>query len=651
MFCENCGKPLGENAKFCAGCGAKNPAPEAPAAEATAVMAEVAVEAPAAEVPAAEPTVAEAPAAAAETPAAEPTVVEIPRQDTPISFGADAEPPMPKKKRGKKLLTVAIVAVVLAVAVAVSAFASPFVGNLIARTFRSPEGYLGYVVNNSTEDFAEEFAAQFALVKNVPTAAAGSADITFTMGEGMKKLLNEAGGSEAEMITSWVNSVGVGLNAAMDGTDIGLNARMSLNGSELISGDIVMDGENEMMYISVPEISETGIGISLGSEYSYMMESQKQAMEMMTRMMDILPDEDALVKMICRYMEVVTAQVADVEKDTETLQAGTVSQKATVLTAEISEKTLMDIAEAVCKEARNDEEIETIIKKAAEIEEFGMDGGEVYSEFKDAIDAFLDDMDGYDASKETICELKVYVNNNGEIIGIGMEVEEEGVELSFYTVEKGSNSGTALKVIADGSEIIFEGESERTGGKYSGTYDLLYNDMKLAVVTLSNIDDAKLQEGMLDGTVSITLSDGLQNMLNMYDADAAALLKDARLDLTFTQESAADAGVEIAVHTDGTLFASLKMDVAADGSGTVNPPATYIDGEDEQELQAWLANAKLAPKDLINKLRAAGMPETLASQLEAAVTPAAEPEGVVLPGGEGTGIVDPRAAQNDFVLR
>jgi len=617
MFCENCGKPLGEDAKFCPECGAKNAVPE------------VSAETPAAvEMPSAEP-------AGSETPVSAPPV-----QTAPISFGTE-ETAKPKKKCGKKLIAVAAIAVVLAVAVAVSAFASPFVGNLIANTFRSPESYLGYVMQKGAEDFSDEFAAQLKLLrKPQATVDNTTGEFTFTMGDGMKNLLKEAGGSEAELITSWINSVGLGMDVAMQDSMMGLNADLSLNGTDLISGNVAIDGEGGMLYLTVPEISETGIGFPMGSEYNSVMESQTEAMELMRRMMDIIPEEDVLKKLICRYTDAVVGELDDVEKDVETIEAGGISQKLTVLTAEISEKTAMDIAEAVCREAKEDKEIKNIIKKAASIEEFGMDADEAYDIMQENIDDFLDEVDSYDASRETVCELKVYVNNRGEIVGIGAEVEEEAVEVSFCTVEKGRETGMMLQVTAPGTAVIFEGSGEEAGGKVSGTYELRYNDMKLAVITLSDVDDAKLAKGMLDGKISIALSEGLQNMLGMYDAEIAAVLKDARLDMTFTQDSEKEAGVEMSVYTGGTLFASVQTEVNGGGSGLIKLPASYINGEDERELEAWLANSGFKPADLVGKLRAAGMPEALASQLETMTNPV--PEKDIWHGGEGTGIVDPR---------
>ena len=99
MFCSKCGKPVADDAAFCANCGAAlkkevapvaEPVAEAPVAEAPVVEAPV-VEAPVAEAPVVEPVAAEAPVQA-EIPVAAPVYQQETFQQAPTFNAAPVAP-------------------------------------------------------------------------------------------------------------------------------------------------------------------------------------------------------------------------------------------------------------------------------------------------------------------------------------------------------------------------------------------------------------------------------------------------------------------------------------------------------------------------------------------------------------------------------
>ncbi len=608
MFCDKCGKPMDENMKVCTNCGAENTYAEAASAE----------------------NVATPDTGNSAVPESDANVEKT------IAPGGE-EPPKPKKKKGKKkALVAAIIAVVLVAAVAISAFASPFVGNLLAKTFLPADKYLGYVIKNSTGAVAEGFSANRAVLKEATSLMTKSqrseGDIELTAGDGLKTLLEDGTG----MDMSWVSSVGIGMEVATDGGDLyGVKGNVRLNGTEITKADVAMDLDAGMVYVSLPDISDKAVGTELPYYYTYMLDEQDAVMDVLDRLVDAIPDEKVLKKMLGRYAEQVVLQIKDVEKNSEELTAGEVTQSVTVLTADISEKTLIDIAMAVCEEAKDDEEIENIIRDVAEIEEFGLDADEVYEEFKDAIDDFLEESEEYDADRETIFALKFWVNSNGIIIGCGVETDDTEVE--FYTLEKGKNFGTVLKVETENESFIFEGGGKSEGGKQNATYAAKLDGKELLTVKISDIDDGKLQKSLLDGTVSLVPGEGL---LDGMDYELADVLRGARLDLVFRQETASDAEMEIAAYTDNELFASLKIIAKQDDNGKVDLPATYVNADNEGQMEAWLADADF--QVIVDRLRAAGLPGELADLLEVFTNPGVEvqeEDAVVDPLAIGTGTV------------
>ncbi len=574
MFCENCGKPMDENQKFCPTCGAKNSAAEEAAAE---------------------------------------SVPEIAAENGTAPESGSQKPP--KKKGGKKALTAAIIAAVLVVALAISAFASPFVGNLLAKTFMSPEKYFVYVQKENTKDIAKALSESMALVRDANgSAMSGKADVELTMGDGLKQLLNEQGGAEAAMYTSWINSVGIGYGASVDGDLMGADAKVRLNGTELATMNVAMDMEAGMVYMSVPALSETAIGANLGAEMSG--GDMSEMMAMLEEFYNILPEEKVMEELLCRYMEKVAEQVTNVDRKPDTLTAGDVSQRATLLTAKLSEKTAMKITEAVCEEALDDKEIKKIIKDAARIEALGVDGDELYNEFTSSIEDFLAEIEDYEPSTETVAKLKVWVNGSGEIIGLGVEIEE--AEIVFCTVEKGKKFGILLESTIPGAEFILEGDGETEGGKKNGELTLKVNDAEIVTVSLSDIDEKKLEEGMLDGKITIAPSASISGLLDMAGDDMgelAGLLEGLRLEIAAAQESEKAGNVEVSLYSGDALFAALKVNANVEEGGSVTLPATYVDAESEADMEGWLSSANI--QGLADKLKAAGMPDALLAPMAA----------------------------------
>ncbi|MBE7025678.1 MAG: zinc ribbon domain-containing protein [Ruminococcaceae bacterium] len=612
MFCSNCGKPLGDEAKFCPDCGtqmaAKKPAEalvETPVEVPVEVPVETPVEAPAKET--------------VEAPAKE--TVEAPAKETvtvpPVASVEDV-PARPKKKIGKKLLVAGIVAIALVVALVVSAFASPFMGNLLAKTLMSPKKYLQHVQKNSAEDFSKEFAAQLALIKNAYTVEPMGVhgNMTLTLGEGLKELI-EAESAEAAMVTSWVDSVGMDLDAATDGSRVGMTGKLQLNGTDLMEGQFVFDFEDGMIYITVPEISGTAVGISLPSEFTYLFNNQAEMLEMVEQILAVIPSEEVMEKLICRYLDVVVGELSDVSRDAETVSAGGVTEKVTVLSAKISEKTLLNVAEAVMKELKDDEDVKDIIKGLSSISALGIDGDELYDDFRDGIEDVLEEIEEEEPSSKALFTLKVFVDSVGDIVGIGAKVADVKAEASFLALEKGSKQGLALKVDGPGVNVAFEGDSEVAGGKRNGTYSFKYDDMEIVTATLSNIDDEKWNAGLLDGTVTVSLSEEVENLLGY--ADAAEYLSGARLEMTGKQASQYEGEAEMALYLNNKLFLSMKAEATSTGNTTVTLPGNYVYGDSESELAAWLSEAEVDAGAIIDRFRSAGMPESMTALLEQSV--------------------------------
>jgi len=123
--------------------------------------------------------------------------------------------------------------------------------------------------------------------------------------------------------------------------------------------------------------------------------------------------------------------------------------------------------------------------------------------------------------------------------------------------------------------------------------------------------------GLLDGTVTVSLSEEVENLLGY--ADAAEYLSGARLEMTGKQASQYEGEAEMALYLNNKLFLSMKAEATSTGNTTVTLPGNYVYGDSESELAAWLSEAEVDAGAIIDRFRSAGMPESMTALLEQSV--------------------------------
>lgn len=217
MLCNNCGKELSENAKFCWSCGASI----APAAETVAEP-----QAPVEEIP----LIQEAPAEAVnETPVYEAPVYEEP------AWSAPAEPAQPKKKR-KMWIPFAILGV------AIAATAAILLTLFFTGFFDSDNSKLTKAIEKSFDAFAEAGEGL-----NMPQFQYIQEDSAYSAEFGF--VLNNIQGYEELR--------GLGLSAAMDwnlpAKKLDLTLSPSYGSVDLL--DVEMKIDNNMAYLGSPQIT------------------------------------------------------------------------------------------------------------------------------------------------------------------------------------------------------------------------------------------------------------------------------------------------------------------------------------------------------------------------------------------------------------
>lgn len=524
-----------------------------------------------------------------------------------------------KKPNGKeKILVIAVLAVlILFIGVGVACRLVPGITNavlprttnFIMKNFASPERYLKFVITDQGGKTVGKTASDFveALTNFDVLGNNSEGNIKLTAGAGLKDIIKENAGAMAAPYLDWMESIGISYDGGINGGVGGYKLGLSVNDSNILNLDSVVDFKNNSVYISVPELNSKAVKTELGSGLEDL-EDMEYVLEAKNVFNNVV-EEVALDRLINRYIACVVESAGDAEKDSEKVTAGDVTQKYTVISVDIDEADAINMLKAVLKEAREDKELETIIRIFCQSERFNANPEEIYSEFVAGIDEMLQELnDTTVTTGEEHINLKFWVNNKGEIVGAGMEVEDATVKC--LSVEKGNKFGVKLSAGANIQNITFEGGGKISGGKKTGDFALSVMGADIVNAKIENFEVK--EDAGFNGKITVQPVEEISDVLSMVGAeDMQDILSGARIELI-----GADDVTELAVYTNEQLFASIHMsDSQKQGESTVvDIPAEFVDSADSNAMNTWVS--ELSFTALIDKFRQAGAPELLLSMVE-----------------------------------
>lgn len=689
MNCGNCGKELQTGDKFCMTCGWRVPEETVPVTNAaqpntgdsdkTVILSATMQETVQASVPqgnvfqgnTAPQTDAfqgnvfqggAAPQAGAYQMAAAPQVSDVPKGKKP------KKEKVKKEKSGKKggLIVAAIGAVAVIAGGVVAAFNWDVVTNTIKSTFSSPQDYYASVEKDNFSNMAASAANAYQTLLREPMSSVSDMYESVTSGEiyegGYKgEIVIELGDSAMENlmdtlsyqeelpfdISEW-NRIALEYETYSGDSLINAAAGLTIGDTGLISVDTLLDYKDSALYLAIPELSESYLGISF-EDVMADYEDALQSMEEMTEYLDaiqeivkVLPDAKQAQALLTKYFDVIIGCVDDVDKESVKLEAGGVNQKCTCLKVTIDGKTLVKAAKALCKELKDDKDLKKYItdfvdavSEQAEAldmaEELGMelDADEIYEQFQSMCDEILDTID---ENEEEIPEfelvMSVYVDSKGHVCGreFELEVEEQTMTLLVANTENGSNVGFEASLSIDDGDgengFVFEGSGKKNKGKLDGTYALTVmaqgEKKKMMNVNVKQFDLDAREKGYLNGSFGLSIADDLlEEMEERIPEEVYSMLEEMELvfDLTSNENAAK---FKVSLNQGKELYASLSISSEKVSDKKLSVPSDAImieDIEDPEEamLEYW---ETIDWDSMIEKLEEIGFSDELIENLK-----------------------------------
>lgn len=592
MFCENCGAKLAENSTFCEQCGARvtdvsDAAENNVAADTQAQGTEI------------------------NNDAVSEDMIESTVEGAPGDLFVPELKVNTKRSKLKKILA-AVVAIIAAGTVAV--FASPAVRNTMAKIVMSPEQYFHYVMNNEAKDGAKEISSLLEEIKNMYTGeseytgANGSLEVT--TGEGYRDFIKNNNDYDIRNYPeyyTWFEKANITYDVASN-KEKGFSADfgVGLNGTNLGNAEMAVDIEDGVAYFNIPGLLSEAIGVDL--DIDDMLDSDMDDVE---TFLAAFPKEKVTNKLITKYAEYIVNAVEEVEQKTKKIEVDDFSQKLTVLTATIDDEMARNAVEVAFAEAKDDKDIEKLIKDVVESGVFGNeDADDIYDEFVEGIEDALDDIDDLEFDEEF--DVDFYVNGKGELVGIGTEVDD--FEFIAVSTEKGKKTATLIEASVPSSyltvDVVLSGTGTKSGSSESGELTLEVMGQEIAVITYTDIDIKKLEDGEFIGTVAVVPgSDAVSLIKKSIGVDTISEL----LDGTKIELSAAENDMSISLYTDDKLFASVNINYTLNNNTDVKIPSSSVDEYEfspEDDLnESWM-------NDLFSKLRKAGVPDSIVDDIE-----------------------------------
>lgn len=631
MVCKVCGAEVVEGAKFCPSCG--TPVEKTVEAAAETIMDRViGDEIPGEAIPADPAPDYPDPAPVYQDPApvypepAEPEPlgggpVPPPADPGPVFPGDEPEPEKPKKKKWLIPAIAAAVVVVLALIFLIPRLTGPT---------GKPDDYYHKVELKGMKSVTDSAATYYGNLLSAgdkvnDVGVTGSAELT--LGEDFSKLIDDD-----DIDLDWIKTVSLDYEINKKDDLTGGALTLKLNKDKIATLNLLMDMGEQMFYLQMPEISKNYMGVETedlsssilrplrysvpGLYYSLsslLSDTDSESAEKVNAVLEAMPTQDQLKKLLDKYLEIAINSIEDVERDKGTLDAGEVSAEYTTLTVTINKKVAMDIAENVLTAMKDDKDIEKYLGDiAGALDE---DADDIYDAFLEGLEDTLDNIDDIrddDSGKKDKIIMTLYVDRKGNIVGREVKTSfEYGPKIQFrYAVPtKGGKLGVDISLKQD-SETLFSvaGTGKISGSTISLEASLKVQGTKIADITVEKLDGAKLKKGYLKGVV--TLKPGADLISQMYLSDSETrMVKKMSLTVDLNTEKNA-ANIKLILNYDESPMFTLNLSSKSGSAKKIDTVKDYLESYewaeelDEKDLRNFLKDLKKTdiPSDYLDEL-------------------------------------------------
>lgn len=435
---------------------------------------------------------------------------------------------------------------------------------------------------------------------------------------------------------SWLQSITFDSDITIkDGVEA-IVGGLLLNDTKLCDLNFYMDLANMVEYIQIPELSDGYISAPIEGTVTTSEGVAENSQEIMSTYMNALsdlssalPDSETLGTLLDRYGNIIIDHIEEGSSVEESVSVDGISEDCTAYEGTVSEKAVTAMAEGILTAAKDDAEIKGLFEQWA-----GASNGEdQYQQFEDAVADALDSIGSADGevSEDPVFSSKVWVNADNKIVGREFAVIDGAETTPVFTWKAPSDGDTSallLEITAEDSSLTLTGSGTTSDGLLNGDYIFAIDGTEAADINVENLETKPEKAGYYNGTLNVTFPVAEADAANTDGESEAASNPLAGFGLVINLKSDAStdsSSIGLTVTTSGAPIATLTISDGY-GDGVDIPDLTSLDktydGSDDAAMTEYVANINW--DTFLANIKAAGVPDELATQLETILTSAVE---------------------------
>ena len=435
---------------------------------------------------------------------------------------------------------------------------------------------------------------------------------------------------------SWLQSITFDSDITIkDGVEA-IVGGLLLNDTKLCDLNFYMDLANMVEYIQIPELSDGYISAPIEGTVTTSEGVAENSQEIMSTYMNALsdlssalPDSDTLGTLLDRYGNIIIDNIEDGSSVEESVSVDGISEDCTVYEGTVSEKAVTAMAEGILTAAKDDAEIKGLFEQWTG----ASDGEDQYQQFEDAVADALDSIGSADGevSEDPVFSSKVWVNADNKIVGREFAVIDGAETTPVFTWKAPSDGDTSallLEITAEDSSLTLTGSGTTSDGLLNGDYIFAIDGTEAADINVENLETKPEKAGYYNGTLNVTFPVAEADAANTDGESEAASNPLAGFGIVINLKSDAStdsSSIGLTVTTSGAPIATLTRS-GGYGDGVDIPDLTSLDktydGSDDAAMTEYVANINW--DTFLANIKAAGVPDELATQLETILTSAVE---------------------------
>ena len=435
---------------------------------------------------------------------------------------------------------------------------------------------------------------------------------------------------------SWLQSITFDSDITIkDGVEA-IVSGLLLNDTKLCDLNFYMDLANMVEYIQIPELSDGYISAPIEGTVTTSEGVAENSQEIMSAYMNALsdlssalPDSETLGTLLDRYGNIIIDHIEEGSSVEESVSVDGISEDCTAYEGTVSEKAVTAMAEGILTAAKDDAEIKGLFEQWAG----ASDGENQYQQFEDAVADALDSIGSADGevSEDPVFSSKVWVNADNRIVGREFAVIDGAETTPVFTWKAPSDGDTSallLEITAEDSSLTLTGSGTTSDGLLNGDYIFAIDGTEAADINVENLETKPEKAGYYNGTLNVTFPVAEADAANTDGESEAASNPLAGFGLVINLKSDAStdsSSIGLTVTTSGAPIATLTIS-GGYGDGVDIPDLTSLDktydGSDDAAMTEYVANINW--DTFLANIKAAGVPDELATQLETILTSAVE---------------------------